>query len=115
MLPQANAKLLEVAAGGASEDWNTPAGAGTPEWAGEADAYYREKRERVAEIGNSDTILRRILIVETSIRNWSEGEIVTFQTEADAGPTTGKVQMIERSSLQGVGNKATTRLTLEVK
>lgn len=43
MLPQTNARLLSIQSDGTSEDWEAAAGAGTPKWSGNADAYVIEK------------------------------------------------------------------------
>ena len=110
-LPQTNAILTGVTGGGSSEDWDTPAGAGDNEWTGSAKVYYQEKREWVTG-QQADDVLSRILYVETSLRDWTRGEIVTFRV--GSGPEqTGKIRMIERRELPGVGSLASTRLTLE--
>ena len=108
MIPQVNATVTKVTGGAASEDWDTPAGVGATVWTGSADAYYSEKRERVTG-QQADLVLRRSLIVDTDFRVWSEGEIVTFETEQ--GAQTGKVKVIEARALSG-NPLSTTRLTL---
>ena len=110
-LPQTNAILTGVKAGAASEDWDTPAGAGGSVWTGSAQVYFQEKREWVTG-QQADDVLSRILYVETSLRDWKRGEIVTFRV-GSGEEQTGKVKMIERRELPGVGSLASTRLTLE--
>jgi hypothetical protein len=110
-LPQSNALLTEVTGGGGSEDWSTTAGAGTVLWSGSTPAYFTESRERTFG-GSDDVLIRRTLIVETDLRDWTEGETVTFTCRGSEYE--GKVQAIEARSLPGVGSLATTRLMLEV-
>jgi hypothetical protein len=113
VLPQTNARLTKVAGGGTSEDYDVPEGADDAKWEGDADAYYQEKRERVSAGGDTDLVLRRALIVETDLGiDFEEGDTVAFTLSV--GDRTGKVQVIERRELAGMGPLATTRLTLEV-
>lgn len=112
MLPQSNACLRAIAAGGTSEDWDAPAGADNQKWGGSAAAYYLEKRERVSVNGDTTLILRRTLLVETSLSlPFEEGDDVSFTF--DGTDRIAKVRMIERSELAGVGSVVTTRLTME--
>lgn len=43
MLPQVNARLLQISSGGIAGDWDQPAGPGLAKWQGDADAYVQER------------------------------------------------------------------------
>jgi hypothetical protein len=110
-LPQANATLTRVAGGGYAEDYDRAAGADSEKWAGSAEAYYQERRERVAAAGETTLILRRSLIVANDVASFSEGDVVSFTF--DGSSRTGNVQVIERREYAPAGELQTTRLTLE--
>lgn len=110
-LPQSNATLTKVTGGGGTEDWKTAAADGPAVWTGSYPAYFMEKRERVFGEGGADLLKRRVLIVETTLRDWTDGEIVHFTFNGQE--QTAKVQMIEARSLAAAGPMATTtKLTL---
>jgi hypothetical protein len=86
-LPQKNATLIKVNAGGSTVDWDSPDGAGEEKWAGRADGFYTERRERNAgpgagTSGPAETFyLRRQLIVDarkTRALTFDDRDIVTF-------------------------------------
>lgn len=108
-LPQVNAMLTRVTGGGSSEDWGSVAGAGDALWAGSERAYFRASRHR--NFGPTDDVLvKRVLTVETGLRQWAEGETVEYTFMGV--PATGKIQAVEEYSLPGHPLQ-TTRLTFE--
>lgn len=112
MLPQSNARLTKIESSGTRKDWELPAGAGAEKWAGDVDAYYTEKRERVTAGGDSDVIVRRMLIVETRhVEALDNDDLITF-TYAGAEQISS-VQLIERRDLADMpADLRTARLTL---
>jgi hypothetical protein len=110
MIPQVNALLTKVTGGGGSEDWTTGPGAGSTLWEGESGAYFTQKRERT--FGPTDDVLvTSMLIVDSDLREWAEGETVRFTRKGIA--MTGVVQTVEARDLPGHPLQ-TTRLTLQV-
>lgn len=111
-LPQSNATLTRVTGGATTEDFDRPAGDGSPLWEGEERVYWQEKRERTFG-AEQDVIQRRSLIVQTGLRQWTNGETATITP--DGGETiTCRVQTVEARSLPGVpAGLQTTRLTME--
>jgi hypothetical protein len=125
MLPQSNAVLTKVEraggtlAGGWSEDWDRPAtdpeadpgGGGEDVLVGGADAYYRERRERVpaAEGSDRNIIVRRSLTVDGDLPiDVREEDVVTFTFNGDE--KTGTVLAVEESDYAPV--RSTRRITL---
>lgn len=116
-LPQTNAQLLAVAgAGGAgnAEAYDGPAAAGAQKWAGQADAYLRERRDRLRQARGEDRAMIRELILDTEDPDidWRSGDVVTYRRDGDDQDTTVAVKTVERRELDGAGQQ-TTRLTLE--
>lgn len=114
MLPQTNATLLKAEAAGAGESYEGPAGAGAEKWSGKADAYLRERRDRLRQARGEVRAMIRELIVDTNepAIDWRSGDIVTFRREGDDADTTVAIRTVERRALAGAAHQ-TTRLTLE--
>jgi hypothetical protein len=84
-LPQVNAQLLRVqgASSGDSAFDTGSEGAGPEKWAGQLEAYYQEKRDRVVSGEGITRVLVRSLIVATSSAPAIEvGDVVTFDSDA---------------------------------
>lgn len=113
-LPQSNASLLRVQAAGAGESYEGPAGPGAEKWAGIAEAYFRERRDRQRQVRGEVRAMIRELILDTDepAIDWRSGDIVTYRAVADVADTTVAVKTVERRALPGAAHQ-TTRLTLE--
>lgn len=112
---QVNAELLLVNGVGGYADYDTPASHGAAKWAGTGDGagvYYREKRERRTEGGNSNVIVGRTLIVPAELGiEWENGDTVTLEVRGGQ-LTPPAVRLVERPE-PPAGMPSTVRLTLE--
>lgn len=115
-LPQRNATLTRVAAASAAESYDGPAVAGPEKWAGQADAYLRERRDRDVTTGGGARTIDRLLIVEATLPiDFRSGDTVTF-TPTGASEQTADVRLVERHTIDDPEidpDLQTTRLTLE--
>jgi hypothetical protein len=115
-VPHYNAELLLVNAQGGYADYDVPASHGEAKWAGNgsgAGVYYREKRERRTEGGNSNVVIGRTLVVPTELGiDWVNGDTVTLQLRNGSQLTPPAVKLVERSE-PPPGLPGTVRLTLE--
>lgn len=113
MLPQTNATLTRVRGSGSGESYDDSDSApGAEKWAGQAEAYFRERRDRLFTGGGAeDRVLLAELIVATDdpAVDWRSGDYVDVDV---AG--TRRVKLVERRQLDGIPpDVQTTRLTLE--
>lgn len=124
-LPQRNATLLQVNAGGDAIDWDSPDGQGATKFKGSVPAYYNEKRGvavgplQGAEIGR-DLVTRRQLIVEAGRPgiDFEEGDAIKFTIDrrregrVKRVEVTGIVDLTEERDMPGQSVLGTVRLTL---
>lgn len=113
-----NATLQLVTGAGAGESYDGPAAAGAQKFAGEAEAYLRERRDRSEEAAAGGTRrVERILIVPLDLAvDWRSGDVVTFERHATGETITAAVQLVERAETDDPEIPAdvqTVRLTLE--
>jgi len=101
-LPQHNATLTAVASGGTSEDYDTPASGDTPDWQGEADAWFHDRRTLstntggVAGSGEADLVRRTYLVVPAELAEVIEvGKSLTFRADRDGLERTLDVRDLE--------------------
>lgn len=115
-LPHFNAELLLVNAVGGYADYDVPASHGSAKWAGHgsgAGVYYREKRERRTEGGNSNVVVGRTLVVPADIGiEFVNGDTVTLELRDGSQLTPPAVKLVERPE-PPPGLPGTVRLTLE--
>lgn len=118
MLPQRNAKLLQVNGAGTTPDWDSPDSLGAEKFKGSAPAYYTERRERSsgpAAGGTSaeDMLLRRWLVVEADRPEvqFEEGDVLRFSYRGTE--RTGVVDAVEERDLPGQPVIGSIRLTLK--
>lgn len=109
---QVNAELQEVAAVGGYEDYGEAGTAGDPKFTGNAGVYYRQKRERRTEGGNSNVVIGRTLTVPLDLGiEWEEGDVVTLRRRGKTF-TPPAVKLVEEID-PVAGQPGTVRLTLE--
>jgi hypothetical protein len=126
VLSQINAQVTKIerpggtAAGGYTEEWDRPATdpegdpskGGLNVFAGKADAYYREKRERVSGAGadvERNILVRRSLYLDGDISiDLKEGDTVTFTYKGTE--RIAPVIAVEEPEVGYIGSQ--TRLTL---
>lgn len=118
MLPQRNAKLLQVNAAGTTPDWDSPDAIGPEKFKGGAPAYYTERRERsrgpaAGGTAAEDMLLRRWLIVEPDHPEvqFEEGDVLRFSYRGTE--RTGVVDAVEERDLPGKAVIGSIRLTLK--
>jgi hypothetical protein len=115
---QINAHLLAVhAAGDAGEAYDGPAAAGAQKWAGQADAYLREHRQRGADAAGGNVTLDRLLLVDhgNPAIEFTVGDVVTFQRLGIGTQETAVVDIVQRPNIEDPdipGDLITVRLTL---
>lgn len=123
MLPQHNARIVKVeraggtSGGGFTADYDRPAtdpegapeGAGADAWAGDAPAYYMERRERVLGAETRSLITRRSLIVSSRKPEVEFREEDTVRFTFRGEELSGVVEAVEERQIPGV--PGSTRLT----
>ena len=88
-LPLTNATLTAVAGPGFTEDYDDPATAGSSKWSGSEDVTFSEITERVQIGGESNTIVRRSLIVDSELAvSWAIGDVLTVTYDGAARTVT---------------------------
>jgi hypothetical protein len=83
-LPQRNATLVGIGGGGTSEDYDSPAGADTPTWEGEADAWVHDSTRQASDLSGGLNLVKTTYVVlpgELS-RYLSNGDTITFEHES---------------------------------
>lgn len=114
-LPDRNATLWAVTSAAAGESYDGP-DVGADKWAGAADAYLVEKRDRLETAAGGVRAIDRVLVVETALGiDWRSGDVVTFSRTGE-GDETATVQLVERADTDDVDIPAdvqTTTITLE--
>jgi hypothetical protein len=115
-VPHYNAELLLVNAVGGYADYDTPASHGAAKWAGNgsgAGVYFREKKERRTEGGNSNVVVGRTLVVPAELGvEWENGDTLTLELRDGSQLTPPAVKLVERPE-SPPGLPGTVRLTLE--
>lgn len=116
MLPQTNATVSRVAGSSAGEAFDGPAGPGPEKWAGAADAYLRERRDRTTGPGGQARTLDRLLILanDDPAIVWASGDTVEFTYRGEA--QSAVVRLVDRHDVDDSDippEFQTTRLTLE--
>jgi hypothetical protein len=95
-----NATLTRVKEGGASQDWDTPAGAGAERWSGEVGAYFGEQLltevdgEDLNEVGQA----RLIFPLEAAV-DVDRNDTLTFEHDGDE--LTRRARNVTRLELAG--------------
>jgi len=116
MPPQVNATLTQVQGAGTVDDWDTPAAAGSVKWSGDADAYYREKLERLADAGEVNVLVHRTLWIDTRDARdagLDTDDVLTFTNPAGVSQT-AKAIAVAYSELDGIPRDLqTTRIDLQ--
>ena len=78
-VPLVNATLTQIAGGGSSEDYDSPAGADTARWSGTADAYVDEHMESQVTGQSLDAIdVTRLVVPLTPGSQAQRGDTVTY-------------------------------------
>lgn len=118
MPPQANASVTIVTGAGVADDWDRAGTTGAEKWNGAADAYYREKTDRVSDgAGTVNIFTRRTLWVDTAdadLMNVDTDDRITFALDDGSGPFTATAVSVARARLAGIPtNLQTTRIELE--
>lgn len=115
MLLQRNATLTLVETAGAGEAYDGPEPAGAQKWAGAADAYLRERRDRQELRGGGARIIDRVLLVASDLGvDWRSGDVVTFTK--NGVEQTGTVKAVQMPTIDDPDvdqDVQTARLTLE--
>ncbi|MEJ7783178.1 MAG: hypothetical protein WKF96_00145 [Solirubrobacteraceae bacterium] len=116
-LPQRNATLTAARGSSVGDSYDGP-GVGPEKWAGVADAYLTEKRDRAAGAAGNTVTIDRILIVEAALGvDWRTGDQVSFAPTADGGvatiATVRGVQIGRTDDPEIPSEMRTVRLTLE--
>lgn len=82
ILPQTNARLVAVARGGSSEDYDAPEGADGAVWNGDADAYFGRRRATLTE-GNAlnQTQVSYVIVPGDLGFDFKTGDTLTLKRE----------------------------------
>jgi hypothetical protein len=101
-LPLANARLTKVAGGGASEDFDQPAGAAAAKWSGDEDAYLVEKLVNSVTPQGLDQLRQDYLVIPAGLAgNVTTDDQVTYLRASDNVTATRKVKQIENHPVAG--------------
>lgn len=111
MLPQTNARVLAVADGGASEDYDYTGGADVALWSGDVAGYVGEEKRLVVTNGKMDRVSVDYVIVDDIPVDVSAGRYVTFTDDEGTTQTRRVMIVAERPRIPGVLH--TTKLYLE--
>lgn len=84
-LPIVNARLLAVAGGAFTEDYDTPAGAGVTSWTGDAQAYLTQETIIASPSGTGgvDELVRTRLAFDRDLATVAHGDTLTFVYDGD--------------------------------
>jgi hypothetical protein len=112
ILPEPNATLTKVQAGGFSEDYDRPAGADpTTKFSGSEGVYLRERTESTDTPAGQDVVMTRSVVARSELAvEWAQGDTLTLTYRS--ATVTEKVKIVERHQL-GDSLPGTVRLILE--
>lgn len=115
-VPHYNAELLLVNPQGGYADYDDPASLGAAKWSGHgsgAGVYYRQKRERRTEGGNTNIVIGRTVAVPADLGiDFEIGDTLTIELRDGTQLTPPAVKLVERLDAPP-GLPGTVRLTLE--